>query len=311
MKKAYVALTSFGMFAVDENEKIIAHEFSDSIMNDEAQKSFVSRLKDYDVVMRRLPNSRAIALSISGQSNEEVNARLHKMCLDLSKSFLHGAIGMDKFIIQAYNAYSDMTRIEASMYERLQEWFTLHYPECKLQQKKLADAVVSFGRRENFSNFKFSTGVEIKDADMEAVMGFARSILSVAENRKAMEKYLKERITEIMPNFSSIIDPLLAARFLSLAGSLEKLSRMTSSTIQLLGAEKALFRHLKNNRDRSPKFGILFLSSVIQNSPPDRRGKVARLLSSKLMMAAKIDFYSKRDESEKLKKEINEELKNI
>jgi nucleolar protein 56 len=130
------------------------------------------------------------------------------------------------------------------------------------------------------------------------------------EEKKKLEKYVQDTVRQLMPNFSQLIDPLLAARFLASAGSMERLARMPASTIQLLGAEKSLFRHLKE-QGKSPKFGIIFIDSHIQNAPEEKRGKIARILSSKLMLAARIDFYSGRDDSEKLKKEFNEDLAKI
>jgi len=85
---------------------------------------------------------------------------------------------------------------------------------------------------------------------------------------------------------------------------------MTSSTIQLLGAEKALFRHLKG-KGKPPKYGVLFTHPYIQNSPKNQRGKIARLLASKLSIAAKMDYFSKEDHSQELKKDLEEKIKEI
>ena len=115
---------------------------------------------------------------------------------------------------------------------------------------------------------------------------------------------------EVAPNVSSLLDPLLAARLLALAGSLEKMSKMTASSIQLAGAEKALFRHLRS-QGKAPKFGIIFLSDWIQSAPDHLRGKVARSLAAKLMMAARIDYYSGRNETEKLRKDLEQEIETL
>src|SRR3989338_6758586 len=138
---------------------------------------------------------------------------------------------------------------------------------------------------------------------------FAILVRSMHEEKNRLESYIKESMSEIMPNFSSLIEPLLAAKLLSLVGSLEKLARMPASTIQLLGSEKALFRHLKN-QGKSPKYGILFLDRRIQSAPKEKKGKVARIIASKLMLAARIDYYSKRPEA-RLKEEMEKELKNV
>ena len=114
---------------------------------------------------------------------------------------------------------------------------------------------------------------------------------------------------EIAPNISTIIDPILGARIISSAGSLEKLSRLASSSIQLLGAEKALFRHLRK-KTKPPKYGLLYLDHRVQNAPKEKRGRIARLIASKLSIAARIDFYSKQL-NPRLKKELKDELKKV
>jgi len=134
-------------------------------------------------------------------------------------------------------------------------------------------------------------------------------INGVVEQRKNIENYVKNSMREIAPNLSSLIDEFLAARLLASAGSLEKLAKMSASTIQLIGAEKALFRHLRN-QGRAPKYGLLFLSSQVQNAPDDKRGKIARVLASKIMQAVRIDFYSGRFEDQ-LRREMDEEIRRV
>ncbi|MBW1839778.1 MAG: C/D box methylation guide ribonucleoprotein complex aNOP56 subunit, partial [Deltaproteobacteria bacterium] len=100
------------------------------------------------------------------------------------------------------------------------------------------------------------------------------------------------------------------ARLLNLAGGLERMSKMTSSTIQLLGAEKALFRHLRGE-GKSPKYGILFGHQLIQNAPKEKRGKVARLVASKISLASRIDMFSDRNDGEKMRLELDRDVKKV
>jgi nucleolar protein 56 len=128
--------------------------------------------------------------------------------------------------------------------------------------------------------------------------------------REDIEKYVDHVLKEVAPNLRELAGSLLAARLISLTGGLEKLAKKPSSTIQLLGAEKALFRFL-HGRGRSPKYGLLFTHQLIQNAPPKKRGKVARVLASKLSIAAKMDFYGKKEKSDELKKDLDERIKKI
>ncbi|MGC8812668.1 MAG: C/D box methylation guide ribonucleoprotein complex aNOP56 subunit, partial [Candidatus Aenigmatarchaeota archaeon] len=155
-----------------------------------------------------------------------------------------------------------------------------------------------------------SMGMDLPAEDVRPIQDFAASILKLYELREELSKYLEKLLKEVAPNFSEIATPALAAKFISKAGSLEKLAKMPSSTIQLLGAEKSLFRFL-HGKGKTPKYGLLFQHPYVQKAPTKLKGKVARHLAAKLNMAAKIDFYSKEYKADKLKKDLEEEIKKI
>jgi nucleolar protein 56 len=132
--------------------------------------------------------------------------------------------------------------------------------------------------------------------------------------KEKIERKIREKTEKIAPNINSLLGPILTARLLAKANGLEKLSKMPVSKIQILGAEKSLFRYLKEKEEgkdsKTPKYGIIFLSPYIQNASGNK-GKIARLLASKIMVAARIDYFSKDDRSEKIKSEFLEELAKI
>lgn len=318
MKKALIARSPIGVFAFSEAGDLIFYRlFSRNPV--QAFEDFMSRrdlpeMKDYDTAdndsfMRKNMRQYAVDLGFCA-SEAEFNGFISRFCMLLSKENLKGSIGRDKLIIQASNALEDMHKASSLFLERMYEWYTLHYPECRLDKKQLMDSVLKYGRRENFPSFKSSSGAPLSESDESVMVEYCKMIKEISEKERMLERYLKASVKEMMPNFSGLVDPMLASRFLAHAGSIEKLARLPSSAIQLMGAEKALFRHLKNKKkDKSPKFGIIFMSSWVQNSK--EQGKAARLLASKLMIAAKIDFYSGRDDSERLKNELIAEMKGI
>ncbi|MEM7819593.1 MAG: hypothetical protein QXD48_02080 [Candidatus Aenigmatarchaeota archaeon] len=320
MKTAHIVKSPIGIFAFSKNGELIYYKLFNKnpekaiIEMEKIPKEFFDMLKDYEIIedeeakiiLRK--NIREFAKSLRFSENDnDFNKFIVEFSLILSEKRLKGVIGRDKLIIQAFNALKDLNKISNLLEERLYEWFSLHYPELK--QRNIAKLVVEYGRRENFPDFKSSVGIELNEEDENILREYAKFVNDAANKKKNLERYIIKTIKEIMPNFSSLIDPLLAANFLSLSGSLEKLARMPASTLQLLGAEKALFRHL-HKKGKSPKYGILYNSPLIQNAPKEFRGKVARILSSKLMLAARIDFYSGRFEP-RLKKELEDELNKV
>ena len=239
-------------------------------------------------------------------SDEELNEFLCMFAIELSKNSMVGLIGKDKLLLHAINAYDEVEKHINIMEQRLSEWYSLHYPERKVS----ADLIVKYGRRDNMPGFSDSTGVDIDEHDETVLREYARTVDVMRTELTKLRAYIKDMAKGIMPNTSFVIDPMLASKMLAMAGSLEKFSRMTASTIQLMGAEKALFRHLKKE-GKSPKYGIIFLDSRVQQATQDKKGKVARIVAAKIAQAVRIDFYSKRNDSERLEKELKEELDKI
>jgi nucleolar protein 56 len=321
--RALVSRSPIGFFAFLEKGDLLYYKLfskdSDKAVEalGELPEDFTSSIRNYEIkegreadrLMRKRLREYAISLGFV-KNDKELNEFLSAFGIALSRKRMKGLIARDRLLIQASCALEDMSKIVNLLLERLHEWYSLHYPELKLSQKDILDKIIKYGRRENYPDFKESTGTALTDTDEKIITEYANTINNVIEQRKDLENYVKETAKEVMPNFASLTDQLLAAKLLAAAGSLEKLARMPASTIQLIGAEKALFRHLRK-QGKSPKFGLLFMDSRVQNAADEKKGKVARLLASKLMLAARIDFYSARDESEKMRKDLEEEIKAI
>ena len=133
---------------------------------------------------------------------------------------------------------------------------------------------------------------------------------SVKIEMKTLERQIEEDMSKVAPNMTNLIGPLIGARLISHAGSLENLAKMPASTIQILGAEKALFR-FKKEGGKPPKHGVLFQHPYLSRSPKDIRGKISRIIATKIAIAAKADAFTKRDISVYLNKIINKRIKEI
>ncbi|MBI5061394.1 MAG: rRNA biogenesis protein [Candidatus Aenigmarchaeota archaeon] len=321
MNQAFLSKSPIGIFALTAEGDIIFYRLFDKNpgkallqFREDIPASFLAELKGYERadgsrVMRKKIRSFATDLGFA-KSSKDFTAFLSEFAALLSKEKMKTAASRDRLIIQASNALEDLMKIQNLLLERIREWYGLHYPELKLSGKELADKIAKYGSRESFPDFSDSSGVPLGDDDENILKSYAETVLHVASQRRELEQYVKSAMHDISPNFSAIVDELLAARLLASAGSLEKMARMSASTIQLMGAEKALFRHLRGG-GKSPKFGMIFLSSYVQNASEEQRGKVARVLASKIMQAVRIDFYSGRDESQRLKQELAEEIKGV
>lgn len=333
--KAYVATNLVGVFAFDKNGKTIVSKLfpkkpeaiaerlrksrEGEIIEEEREVLRKLRLSGYKEVIwdkrakdgqipitydpenkgKEIANNEFRRLALENRwasTQSELNDILTKVNVLLSGEKIK-IVKKDRVIMHVIGIIDEIDSVLNSLSERLREWYGIYSPETVRDVKsheKLLEMLSKPSRGKN----------EIRD--------FSKSLLELYRTRDSLSGYLEKACRETIPNLSEVAGPLLASRLISLAGGLEKIAKLPSSTIQLLGAEKALFRHLKG-KGKAPKYGVLFGHSLIQQAPKPLKGKIARLISAKLSLAAKMDFYSEKDEGkrmrEDLEKKVNELLK--
>jgi len=249
----------------------------------------------------------------SGYSDQKLNKLLTSIGIEFTRRKVKQTVKKDKIIIQAIDCIDEVDKSINIFVERLREWYGLHFPEMKIEKhEKFVKIIADSGLRKNIEEFsdlaKKSMGIDLTEKDGEIIKEYAASIRELQKLRERMEKYICFTLKEICPNFSELAGPLLAARLIALVGGLDRLAKKPSSTIQLLGSEKALFRFL-SGKGRSPKHGIIFQHPYIQKASFKDRGRIARVLSSKLSIAVKIDYYGGEDKSKEMKKNLEELIK--
>ena len=152
---------------------------------------------------------------------------------------------------------------------------------------------------------------DLEKRDMDQINLLAKTILGLYDYAEELERYQNALAQEICPNISAVAGHDIAAKLVAHVGSLNKLGMMPSSTIQVLGAEKALFKHLKNRKIAPPKHGIIFQHPRISSSPKTGRGKIARALANKIALAARADAFTKHFIADDLKKDFDKRYNEI
>merc|ERR1711988_1006069 len=158
---------------------------------------------------------------------------------------------------------------------------------------------------------KSSMGQDIVEMDMGNIDTFAQQVIALADMRKQLHDYLKMKMGIVAPNLAALIGEIIGARLISHAGSLTNLARYPASTVQILGAEKALFRALKT-KGNTPKYGLIFHSSFIARAGAKNKGRISRYLANKCSIASRIDCFSETSTKlfgEKLKEQVEDRLK--
>ncbi|MEM2757395.1 MAG: C/D box methylation guide ribonucleoprotein complex aNOP56 subunit [Sulfolobales archaeon] len=267
------------------------------------------------------------------KSEEEYHEFLHMLSLTVTRSKLRKvAQKRDLLAVQAIRAIDDIDKVFNLFASRLREWYSIHFPELDDLVKEHIDyakIVAELGSRDyvdekglkklGFSEGKAkriisisgkSMGAELSNHDIEPIQTLANIMLELDRLRDELTSYLSSVMKEVAPNTTELVGPLLGARLLSLTGSLETLAKLPASTIQVLGAEKALFRALRTG-GKPPKHGVIFQYPEIHKAPRWQRGKIARSLATKLAIAVKADYFTGRFIADKLKADLEERINEI
>ncbi|HNZ61076.1 MAG TPA: C/D box methylation guide ribonucleoprotein complex aNOP56 subunit [Methanofastidiosum sp.] len=212
----------------------------------------------------------------------------------------------DKLIIHAVYSLNEFDETINLFLERIREWYSIHFPESVAaipENKNFIEFIIKIGNKANYQEKKNllsyestlnneiierSLGVELTSDDLSQIREIADLIDILYKKKEVLENYITNLVNEVAPNTSIVATPIIAAKLISHAGGLKNLSFKPSSTIQLMGAEKALFRHIKTGAD-PPKYGLILQYPEIGKAPWWQKGKIARTLAAKIAIAARVD----------------------
>jgi len=264
---------------------------------------------------------------------EQLRVQVHNVSIELAKMKVKKTVERrDLLVAQAVQTVDDLDKSLNIFMSRLREWFGLHYPELDRlldKHETYARLVVNLGTRGNFTAENLekeglpkaksqaiakvavaSMGADLGEEDLSHIQGMCRNVLELYGVRQSLEKYVDSVMEEVAPNTRAIGGSLLGARLLARAGGLLNLAKLPASTIQVLGAEKALFRSLKT-KARPPKHGIIFQHPLIHDAKRWQRGKIARALAGKLAIAARVDAFKGKYMGDKLKADLEKRIDEI
>ena len=264
---------------------------------------------------------------------DELRLWNHNVSMELAKLRIKDAAEKrDLVVAQAIQTLDDLDRTVNLFMGRLREWYGVHFPELdRLIEKHetYARLIMNLGNKANFS-FKAlekeglpkekaentaimaerSMGADMAEQDLAEIQALSKNVLGFYELRKNMESYVDTTMMEVAPNTRAVAGALLGARLIAIVGSLQNLAMKPASTIQVLGAEKALFRSLKTGA-RPPKHGLIFQHALLHDAKRWQRGKIARVLAGKLAIAARIDAFGGKYIGDALKADIEKRLEEI
>ena len=238
----------------------------------------------------------------------------------------------DLFLVNAIHTFDELDRSINLYTNKIREWYSIHFPELDnlvSDHEIYLKLVAEIGERTNFSqsnlksfesrlknvekieiNALESIGSSASDNDIQIISQIASRVLLFHELKESLEKYIEDVMEQIAPNIKILVGAKLGARIIASAGGLMKLATKPSSTIQILGAEKALYRSIRT-RSRPPKHGFIFQHPQVHGSPKRLRGKIARAIAGKIAIAARIDAYGGEFQGEILKNKLDTRINEI
>ncbi len=277
------------------------------LLDDEEKSRLDSRKLDF-IVMAKFASNAQEAMEIVRQKSIQAAEEVIREAS--SRPDLH--------LVQAIQALDDLDKFLNNTMTRVSEWYSLHFPELAQMisdNVALGKLILETGRRGEFSKDRLegrgltekkidaviiaaerSKGGEISDRDLERVRSLAQISITLNSERERLNNYVESSMRSIAPNVANVAGATIGARLMAKTGGLDKLAVLPASTIQILGAEKALFRALRTGA-RPPKHGILFQHQEVHTAPKWQRGKIARTIANKVAIAARIDYYRGSEEA--------------
>ncbi len=306
MHKKYIFSNIIGTFIFNEHfnpiNKILFRNIDDYKNKEKFEASLLNKYKNLTK-----PEPQELKRILEFFKNETFFNDFYEKNLLLTKKKIKESVTDDLLIIQTINNIDELDKLINTLTKRLREWYEFYNPELskRIQDNKKFSELIAKEKK-----YKDSIGADLSKENLQPILRLSKEINDLYEFKNAQSKYLEALMKKICSNLITLTGVSIGAKLLEHAGSLKKLTEMPASTIQLLGAEKALFRHIKNKKNLPPKYGILHEHPLISKAKKKEHGKIARTLADKISIATKVDYFKGKFIGDKLKKELTKRFKN-
>ena len=310
----YLFSNILGIF-VFENQFKLADEIlfknSDEYNNKE---KFIEKIKSKHKNLED-PDEKAAQKIILHFKNPTYSAGFYNNNLELTKLDVKNSVNEDNLIIQSIKSVEDIEKSANLLVKRLREWYDLYNPEFSRaieNHEIFVEEILNNEKNELLKKINIgkngTIGAELNQEDVGIIKSLAHQIYWLYQLRKKQLDYISVSMDNFCPNIKAVCDVIVAAKLIEHAGSLKRLSMLPASTVQILGAEKALFRHMKTG-SKPPRHGVIVNHLLIAKAPDRMHGKIARTLADKISIAAKVDYFQGKFIGDILRKEIEDKFK--
>lgn len=307
----YLFTNLIGIFVLDQDCQII-----DRFMFKDGT-AYLEKENEEKKIHQKYPglqtlNEGKLSLVLGQFKDRKYYSEFYEKNIFLTKLAIQKSVNEDQLIIQTISNIKELDRVNNLLVKRLREWYSLYLPELaeeiasseKFVEKVICEAKVQLIKE---MNVRETMGADLKENDVKEIVSLAEDIARLFDLRRKHELYLKDIMQNYCPNLLELAGTTIGASLIELGKGLKHLALLPSSTVQLLGAEKALFRHLKTG-SRSPKYGFIHAHPLIQEVGKEMKGKAARSLADKLSLCARLDYFKGEFKALDYRKELEEKF---
>lgn len=305
-----------GVFVFDEKFNLEDEILFKGVEDYQNKNNYVEVVKNKHKGIRE-PDEESLKKILLYFKNPRFFGSFYNKNIQLTKFGLKNSVNSDVLLVQSIKLIDELDKVINIMVKRLREWYELHNPEFSRateNNEKFVEEILGKEKNELLNGLKIdlsdSIGADLKQEDLEPIRNLTHRIHDLHQLKKNQTAYASTLMDLLCPNIKAVCEVSTGAKLIEHAGSLRRLSEMPSSTIQILGAETALFRHLKTG-SKPPRHGIIINHPLIAKAPDKLHGKIARALADKISMAAKIDYFQGHFIGDRLRNELEEKVKDL
>ena len=310
----YLFSNILGVFVFDSQFSIVDEILFKEVDEYQNKEEFIKKISSKHKNLEE-PDEKSTQKILLYFNNPKYFNDFYAKNLELTKLDVKNSVNQDNLIIQSIKSIGEIDKAINLLVKRLREWYDLYNPEFSRateNHESFVEEILNNEKNELLKKINVdkseSIGADLSQEDIDMVNSLAHQMHDLYQLRKNNLNYISTLMDEYCPNIKAVCDVMVSASLIEHAGSLKRLSILPSSTIQILGAEKALFRHMKTGA-KPPRHGIIIGHPLISKAPDKMHGKIARALADKISIAAKVDYFQGKFIGEKLRKELEEKFK--
>tara|TARA_Y100000310_G_scaffold343479_1_gene451331 strand:+ start:1231 stop:2172 length:942 start_codon:yes stop_codon:yes gene_type:complete len=310
----YLHTNILGCFIFDNQFNLVERVQFKSVRDYENKKKTEVKLKNKYRDWKDVPEKKK-GMIVDFFRDKKYFSEFYQMNLRLTKQKIKNSVSPDLLIIQTISNIEELTKMSNTLVKRLREWYSWYCPEFshKIEDNLMfTELIIKKQKKDLLRDFKLgeSMGADLKKEDVQEMILLGKEAVNLFKLRKKHEEYLQKVMKKHCPNILELAGAVIGAKLIELGKGLRHLALLPASTVQLLGAEKALFRHIKTNA-KCPKFGVIHAHPLVQKAGKKNQGKMARTLADKLSLCARLDFFKGEFKAKEYRKELEKRLKEI